>query len=261
MISKTKSSLILNALMGVNNSFTAPSNVYLGLCAREPDATTGALTDAGEPTSVASYSRKQVGGTSTSAVKFFGASSNSGIIKNSMEVQLKTAREDYPEKIGYWFLSESSTGAAYLWGRIKDVLSETKTVEGFLAENTYNTYTASVVCDELLGLKVGTTYVVTWDGVEYDEVAELYEKDGVSYIRLGNPLISGGENDEEKPFGILYNESTTGTETVGTMTLYSVTGEGTHTVAIYGIGIEVKKATVPTFYENELQASIDVALS
>jgi hypothetical protein len=71
-------------------------------------------------------------------------------------------------------------------------------------------------------------------------------------------VFSGGEKDEEKPFGILYNETTSGVETTGNLIIYSLTGEGTHEMAIYALGIEVKKATVPTFYEYELQASIDV---
>lgn len=260
MICKTYASKILNTLMGVNsNTLTAPPNVYLGLCAREPDAAEGGLTNAGEPVSVGSYERKAVGGTSSS-IQYFRAS-DGGIIKNGDEIQLKTAREDYPEKINFWFLSTSSSkggGNAYLWGKIKDVLSDTKTVSGFMVDSATGAYVASATSDTLLGLKEGETYIVSWDGKDYEEVAALYENDGRSYIRLGNPLVSGGENDEEKPFGILYNETTTGIDTVGNMQIYSLTGEATHDVAIYSIGIEVKKATVPTFYENELQASIDV---
>lgn len=258
MICKTYASKILNTLMGVgSNTLTAPVNVYLGLCAREPDAADGGLTNAGEPTSVGSYERKAVGGTSSS-IQYFGASSG-GVIKNNVEIQLKTAREDYPEKINFWFLSTNKNGGgAYLWGKIKDVLSDTKTVSGFMVDSATDAYVASTTSDTLLGLKEGETYIVSWDGKDYEEVAALYENDGKSYIRLGNPLVSGGENDEEKPFGILYNETTTGIETVGNMQIYSLTGEATHDVAIYSIGIEVKKATVPTFYENELQASIDV---
>lgn len=258
MISKTYANKILNTLMGVSKDLEVSSYVYLGLCANEPEAATGALTNAGEPTSVASYKREKVGGSATDAVKFFGSASN-GVIKNNQEIQIKTAREDYPAKINYWFLTTSASGGnAYIWGRIKDVLSEKNLISGFIAEGTYNMYTASVTMNTLLGLKEGETYVISWDDVEYDEVAYLYEKDGTSYIGLGNPVVFGGAKDEKKPFAILYNETTTGTETVGNMTVYSLTPEGTHTMAVYGVGIEVKKATVPTFYEYELQASIDV---
>lgn len=260
MISKVYSSKILNTLLGVTETasylLSAPAKVYIGLCASEPAAEDGSLTNAGEPTSVASYARKEVCG--TSGTKYFGLSSSSGVIENSSEIQFKTAREDYPEKINYWFLSASSTGAAFLWGKIKDVLLDTRTVEGFLAESTYNTYSATTTTDTLLGLQEGQTYIVSWDGKEYEETAYLYESGDASYIRLGNPMVSGGTRDEDKPFGILYNEQTSGVETVGHMTMYSLTGEGTHDVAIYALGIEVRKATVPTFYENELQASIDV---
>lgn len=257
MISKTQSSKILNALMGVS-AFTAPSSVYLGLCASEPDAVTGALTNAGEPSSVASYERKKVGGTATGTIQYFEESSETGIISNIEEIQLKTARKDYPAKINYWFLSESEKdGAAYIWGRIKDVLSAKKTIEGFLAETTYNTYAAQTTVDNLLDLKEGETYIVSWDDKDYEGVATLVEKDGTSYIALGNPYAYGGERNDI-PFSLLYYVTTTGTDTVGNLDLYSLTGEGTHDVAIYGIGIEVKTATVPTFYEGDLEARIDV---
>lgn len=254
MISNTYSNKVLNALMGVS-SFTSLSNVYLGLCENEPDVATGSLANAAEPTSVASYERKMVSGTGSSSSKYF-SSAVSGIIKNNEEIQLKTAREDYPGKINYWFLSETSSGSAYMWGRIKDVLSDTKTVTGFMSESTYNTYVASATTEDLIDFKEGETYIVTWDDTEYEETAHVYEKDGVSYIRLGNALVSGGESDG-KPFGILYSVSTTGTDTTGNLTIYSLTGEASHTVALYGVGIVIKKATVPTFYEGELQARLD----
>lgn len=262
MISKSYSSNILNAMMG-KTELTVPANIYLGLCASEPDLTTGSLANAGEPTSVDSYERKLVGGIGTKntqgayvnvPTQYFATSSSSGVIKNSLEIQLKTAREDYPEKIHYWFLSTTNNGVAYAWGKIKDVLQETKTVNGFMSES--NAYFATIESDELLGLKNGATYIVAWDGVEYEEIAHIYEADGTSYIRLGNTLVENGE-DDKKPFGILYNESTTGTETVGNLRVMSLTGEATHDVAIYASGITVKKATVPTFYEEELQMSID----
>lgn len=254
MISKTQSSKILNALMGISD-FDAPSTVYLGLCASEPDVTTGAVTNAGEPSSVASYERKKVGGTSVDT-QYFGTSSQTGIISNKTEIQLKTAREDYPAKINYWFLSSGATGAAYIWGRIKDVLCDTKTVSGFMAETTYNTYVAQTTVDNLLDLQEGETYIVSWDGKEYEEIATLVEQGGASCIVLGNPYAYGGERNDI-PFSVFYTVTTTGTETVGNLKIYSLTGESAHEVTIYGIGIDVKKATVPTFYEGELQARID----
>ena len=256
MISKEYGSKILNTLVGLSsNTLASPSNVYLGLCVSEPTHTNGVLTDVGEPTTVSSYERKRVGGSGTGTA-YFGSSSNNGIIKNNVEIQLKTAREDYPAKINYWFLSTSQTGgSAFLWGRIKDVLSDTKTVTGFVAEAEYNTYTASTTCD-LLDFESGKKYVVAWDGKEYEVTATLYENEGTSYIGFGNPYTFGGAKDDV-PFSILYNVTTTGTNTVGNLKIYSLTGEGNHSVALYGIGITIKKATVPTFYENELQVSID----
>lgn len=127
MISKTYASKILNTLTGATTStsstLSAPTTVYLGLCASEPDATTGAITDAGEPSSIASYERKKVGGTSVDT-QYFGVSNATGVITNQTEIQMKTAREAYPSKIYYWFLTTSyakGTGNAFLWGKIKDV--------------------------------------------------------------------------------------------------------------------------------------------
>ena len=126
MISKTYASKILNTLFSTSSSSSytiSPSSaVYLGLCASEPDRATGALTDAGEPSAIASYERKKVGGTQTE-IQYFGISSNTGVITNSGEIQMKTARENYPAKMNYWFLTTNGvkgTGSAILWGEIKD---------------------------------------------------------------------------------------------------------------------------------------------
>ena len=99
-------------------------------------------------------------------------------------------------------------------------------------------------------------YIVYFDGKEYEEVATRYEKDGASYIGLGNAVAYGGSNDG-KEFAILYNESTDGVDTVGHLTVYATAGVAVHEVAVYAVGITVKKATVPTFYKGELQVSID----
>lgn len=128
MISKAYASKILNTMFGTaasnsGNVITPNTTVYLGLCASEPDRVTGALTSAGEPSSIASYERKKVGGTQTSELQYFGLSSSTGVIQNNMEIQMKTAREAYPAKINYWFLTTSSSkgsGSAMVWGEVKD---------------------------------------------------------------------------------------------------------------------------------------------
>ena len=228
MISNSKVNEILNSLTG-RSSLSAPSAIYLGLSATEPDANGGSLS---EP-SVASYARKLVGGTSNTANQMFGTASG-GVVKNNVEIQMQTARQDYGEKMLYWFLSTSSTKgqSAFIWGRIKDVMREKAEVAGFVAHSSIEgMYWYTEELSELMDLTVGETYIVYWDGKEYEFEAQLYESGDVSYVVIGNPAFAGGE-DNGFPFVIQYNETTTGTETTGTISMYCQTAEGTHTVAI-----------------------------
>ncbi len=119
MISNVYANKILNALTGISDAISRPNYVYFGLCKTAPDASTGAVSD--EPTA-ASYARKIVGG-SSSGIQYFGSASG-GVIKNNEELQMKTARQAWStsdDKLYYWFLSESATGAATIWGTIKDI--------------------------------------------------------------------------------------------------------------------------------------------
>lgn len=111
MVSQAKANTHLSALCG-KAAITQASSVYLGFCASEPGATNGAITD--EPTA-ASYSRKLVGG-SSAPTQYFGVPSG-GVVTNSSEIQMATAREDMGMQY-YWFLSESISGNAYLWGKL-----------------------------------------------------------------------------------------------------------------------------------------------
>ena len=112
MISTTFANKILNVLVGSSTSVSAATSVYFGMCANEPSASG---TVSGEPTG-ASYRRKVVGGNNTS--KLFGAASG-GIVTNTTEVQSYTAREAWGT-VNYWFLSDTATGAANIWGEIYD---------------------------------------------------------------------------------------------------------------------------------------------
>lgn len=114
MISANYADKILTAIAGVSDNISRPANVYLGICITEPNAITGAVSD--EP-SANSYERKKVGGSSLST-QCFGSASG-GIIKNSIEIQMKTARESWGKNY-YWFLSDSESGAANIWGELKD---------------------------------------------------------------------------------------------------------------------------------------------
>ncbi len=251
MISNTKANEILNTLSG-RSQLSAPTAVYMGLCATEPNASTGAVST--EP-SAASYERKLIGGTSNTGNQMIGSASG-GKMANNVEIQFRTARQDYGARMNYWFLSTSASKGqpAYMWGRVKDVLREKAVVSGFLVDSEMDgMYSYTETVDSLLGLKEGETYIVHWDGKEYECVAKIQEVDGASAFVL--------TDDEENPaFAVGYVENSTGTETTGTIKYISSAADGQHTIALYGLGIEVKKETVPTFYVGELQASIDVEL-
>lgn len=107
MIAQNKANTLLSYLVGASAP-TKLSNAYLGLCANEPAASTGEIT--GEPESDY-YARIPVVG------KF--DSPAGGVVDNSGEIQMTTAREALG-KMYWWFLSESTTGNAYLWGKLYD---------------------------------------------------------------------------------------------------------------------------------------------
>lgn len=249
MISKVKASSLLNNLVGLTD-LSASSAVYLGLCSAEPAHDNGAIT--GEPVGVGGYGRKTV--VSSRSSEFFGQSSNNGIITNKKEIQMPTALEDYPEKITHWFLSGSLSGDAYMWGIIKDVLREPELVEGFADAGVPGVHGVAITSRNLLDLVEGEKYIVLWDGEEYEVEAKVTTYGEMNGISLGEL--------EDVPFGVFYSEVTDGLNTNATFILGSTDLEATeHTFAIYGIGINVKKATVPTFYANQLKASIDVDLT
>lgn len=113
MISNTYANKILNVACGVSGSVSLPEYLYLGLCSAEPNTSSGVIT--GEPTAAPSYARVPVGG-SKHSIKYFGSASG-GKISNSTEIHFKTAQEDWGT-MKYFFLSESTTGVAILWGKI-----------------------------------------------------------------------------------------------------------------------------------------------
>lgn len=51
-----------------------------------------------------------------------------------------------------------------------------------------------------LGLEPGQTYVVTWDGVEYECVAKEFAEDGMTFVALGNSDLLSGTGDTGEPF-------------------------------------------------------------
>ena len=239
MISTTKANAILKVLTG-QETLTKPSSVWLGLSASQPAADGSGLA---EP-ATGNYERVEVGG--SCAVNAFSVPAE-GIVSNTKEIKFNTARQAYGNKMMYWFLSESKTGSAILWGIVKDVLKEKSTLSGFTVDGEGYSYTETLDSESLLKLKEGEKYIIYWDGKEYEYVAQTQD----SYLVLG---------DEKDGLGLMYTETSTGTQTTGTLKFITSDAAGQHTVAIYGLGIDVKKETVPTFYAGELKASIDVEL-
>ena len=220
----------------------------------------------GEPTAEnCGYTRVLVGGVNEDIEYFSTSAAKDGKISNTDEIKFNTAKVAYGKKMMYWFLSEGSykSDKAFLWGRLKDVLFEKET-KAFSEKDSTNAYVVSQQVDDLLNMANDTDYVVWWknpsdtkdSGKEYDVKSTEYVKDGKTYIHLGNPLVKGG-TDDGTPFAVLYNQETEGAETKGYIKIYS-TKSGSFEVALYGLGIDVKKATVPTFYTGELTASIEV---
>lgn len=145
-------------------------------------------------------------------------------------------------------------------------------------------------------MKVGTQYIVTW-GTYDSETEKWYTEDytvtpriytdrtgktPVQYIHLGNAF---GDNttkevDDNSPFFIRYrikrlddkDISSEGviiqSQNIGVLEVYSYdskdqltsTTDRSHIFGLYGEGINVPVATVPTFYKGQLRASIDIEL-
>lgn len=115
-MSQSYANRILNAAFGISDTVTASSKLYLGLCSAAPNASTGAVTS--EP-SAASYARQICGGTGADDVTQSFASATGGVIKNIKEIRMNTARQAWGT-MNYWFISESATGAAIIWGELKN---------------------------------------------------------------------------------------------------------------------------------------------
>ena len=116
MISNAYAKKILEVMFGSSKSIEAPTETYLGICSSEPNASTGAVT--GEP-SAPSYARTVVseileGG---GEIKSKFGKATGGIITNKEEIQMKIARTAWGT-MNYFFISESATGPAIIWGKL-----------------------------------------------------------------------------------------------------------------------------------------------
>lgn len=282
MISHAYANKILKALFttdSTNNNLKVNSTIYLGLCKDEPDSVTGSVKGKGEPT-IQSYDRKLVSsmfGNYTDSDGNEVTNPSDGIIKNSADIQMSTAKEDYGDVMEYWFLSaskdkataETDGGVAYIWGKIKDIIFSTQNINGFTVDSSFNITGKTVLkqtypVDSSLHIIENGKYIISWDNKDVDVTgATVTIKQGdnqIKYVRLGNPRITGG-TDDGASFCILYRTIPNTAGDTGELVIYSIADNGkgstAYSVGIYGAGIDVKKNTVPTFYKEELQASID----
>lgn len=118
-------------------------------------------------------------------------------------------------------------GGVSSWNDLKDkpfdergsFLVEETTIE--VPEDEYGVYAVGVISVEL---KVGETYKVTWDGVEYECACEEVDD---YYIVIGNGTIVGYEAGNNEPFYIELDKPT------GEITIYALEA-GSHTISIFG---------------------------
>lgn len=237
MISLSKVKTILNALAGVsstNLSSLCPSVVYLGLCSNKP-SDEGEIT--GEPFATDNgYERKKISGTGAEKLEKYFSETSTCKISNNKEIQFKTARKDFPAKINYWFLSTSSTGTAYAWGLIKKTIVDNRSVEG--AE-------ATIVLEDTVNLELGQTYIISFNDKEYE--LQAFEK----VIQSGNDSTGIAFEAEDGLFSIVFEAD------LQTVHITTSSDKPSNNIGIYEKGIEVKKATVVTFYENDLEISLN----
>lgn len=73
-------------------------------------------------------------------------------------------------------------------------------VDGFWSNNNGTEY--QFVFISPINLEIGKSYVVEWDGVEYQCTASEIEYQGVGAVGIGNTALIGGE-DTGEPFGIM----------------------------------------------------------
>ena len=225
------------------------------------------------------------------------AAATGGVVSNKDEINFPTAKQGYKDKITHWFLSSSSSkgSSAFLWGEVKDVLIEpadwteftqkTRTIYADTENEEVVQYLEKEIeLEDLITITTDEEYVVVWDKndngkeVEYKLTASVYKENvkvkeeneqgeevekevEITHSLLGNPwLVDANLTDTGVPFVLLYHKENVETETIGKLKILTSNMVSSHRMGLYGMGLEVGKKTVPTFYQGQLQASIDVEL-
>lgn len=327
------------------SNLQSPKMIYIGMSALEPNKDSGEIPENGEPiaadgTGKFGYKRQPVGGSgaipgtvsgsgvangatgsgnTANMTRVFRHAENStgnvkypGVIENKDEIQFNTATSDYDKVMKYWFLSDSETNGAFIWGQIKDILWPQSTnniiVQDIVCDKTEDSnaypvgsgltglngkayFEADPLSDPFVMTKTeDNNYIVTWGDQDYTVRPRIYqEKDEhgkvvKQYMHLGNAEADGQTmfSNDASPFFIRYNiergddedfvadEIKVQSTNRGLLKVYSFDSndyldttkpeDRKHTFGLYGEGIKIPVATVPTFYPTQLRASLDVAL-
>ena len=101
-----------------------------------------------------------------------------------------------------------------------------RTVDGFAQEPTFGSYTPGAVTPPEFVLETGKTYIVYWDGEEYECKAKAFSGYGVTMSVIGNAEIIGLPSNNE-PFLITYND------VLNDSCLFSLEAVSSHEVGIW----------------------------
>lgn len=282
MISTTYANNILTYLFSQSyKSYTTATTLFIGLCANSPKED-GSLAEADEPdTDKTGYERLKLitHSTSTSGSgsqqqtyhsitsHFFGPPKDGKISNSIHEIKFNAAQKDWG-KMTYWFISTTETvgsGSAILWGTIKDIIQEEQTItvpingeEQVSFEHTY---------EGLVTFQPNVQYIVNFNNNDYKIVSteKIQDKDNICLDF--NCLNAINDLDKDHPFKIRY--WTTGNPIDGFQTHYKITAYVkedereletiTRKFGIFGIGINIKRNTVPTFFKDQLTAEIKIS--
>lgn len=259
-------------LMSQQSLWAGGKALYLGLTTNQPNKNTGVL-EGGEPTidtngTGTNYQRVQLKKSATDTAEgtsiaigqnqnknFFSASE--GSIKNSEEIKFNVAKTDWGQ-MNYWFLISSASGTSnvILWGSIKDVIQDklNVTVDAMDASNN-----VTIDVPDLVQLTGQTKYTIAWK----DSAGKPKEKDVESSSKFtdasGHTCVTlGSASSADDPIQITHwitGDTETGFTTHYKIKSYNkIPGE----YNIHGYGINVKTNTVPTFFKEQLVASIDL---
>ena len=164
---------------------------------------------------------------------------------------------DYPE-ISIKAINTKQIDSKYIKDMYYDngitntVIFEEQVIEGFQQENE-NMYVTWATTSELLNIVSGNTYLVNWDGVEYETVASLYE----IYPYVGNGSYLTGNPSGDIPFFIACIGNT--------LMIYTNPSSESHTISITEVihdkrqidakYLSIMKSSQSVFFEESIEGN------